>query len=167
MERRLLERRFVQEFGPRARTMLTDWRAVCRATGIAERWGRAVIDASGDAGRVLSFCMGGASRAREDREIWIRMMTEDAHKYRRGAPIYLDGFCFRRSRRSEKKYDVFLRGARLCSFGASAYEQYRDAIGVFLAQDHMDPMRRANYFSRHGRSATRHSPKWFSHRYLW
>lgn len=145
------------------REAVRDWRRVCAWTSVPERYGRRLHEAGGWK-RVLSFCMGGSSRFREDRDMWIEWVTSSSFGT---TPIYLDGFAFRRSMNSKKKYDVYKDGVKLCSFGATGYEQFRDKIGIYAADDHMDPSRRTNYFARHGRFAKKLSPRWFSHRYLW
>jgi hypothetical protein len=83
--------------------------------------------------------------------------------------IYKDGFIFRRSKRKNKKYDVFNARDNLyiTSFGDDRYPQFKDKIGVFSSTDHGDKQRRDNYYSRHGKSARKWSAKWFSHKFLW
>jgi hypothetical protein len=167
-----LKSHFISEFADkygghaRAKAALRDWREICKATGIPEKYCEDMFR-EGGVRRVLSFCMGGSSRSKQDRNVWIQMISDRSAALRRGAPIYLDGFCFRKSTNPMKKYDAFLGGKKVASFGATGYEQYRDAIGIYLADDHMDPARRRNYFTRHGSAAPRLSPKWFSHNYLW
>jgi len=159
---------FAEKYGSaaRAREAARDWREICRATKIPERFCEEMFR-EGGAKRVLSFCMGGPTRSRQDRNAWIQMIRERYGSYTRGAPIYLDGFCFRKSTNPAKKYDAFLRGRKVASFGATGYEQYKDAIGLYASEDHMDPARRRNHFSRLGAAADRLTPKWFSHKYLW
>jgi hypothetical protein len=167
-----LQQHFVEEFtelfgsAARAKDALREWREICRATKIPAKYCEEMFNEGGTK-RVLSFCMGGPSRSKEDRNTWIQMITERSASFKRGAPIYLDGFCFRKSTNPAKKYDAFHRGKKVASFGAIGYEQYKDAIGLYLADDHMDPSRRRNYFTRHGATAPRLTPKWFSHNYLW
>jgi len=89
----------------------------------------------------------------------------------------LDGYEFHApSRRKGKKYDVYRNGKYITSFGALAYEHYRDVIGHYRSADHTDPKRRKSYMSRHHPGQTRtealtdtptDSPKYFSTKYLW
>jgi hypothetical protein len=75
----------------------------------------------------------------------------------------------RRSTRKHKKYmAVFRDRRRTIHFGDNRYEQFKDQtpLKLYSKLDHGDPRRRRAYYARHG-TATLHSAKWFSHRYLW
>jgi len=85
--------------------------------------------------------------------------------------IYKDGFVFRKSRRENKKYDVFKNDDYITSFGGIKesglpYQQYRDKLGLYSKYDHNDKKRRDRYYLRHG-NAHKNTAKWFAHRYLW
>jgi hypothetical protein len=77
------------------------------------------------------------------------------------------------SRNKTKKYDVFDReGNFITSFGGirkdgSPYQQYHDQLGYYENYDHRDPVRRNNYYKRHGADTKFESAKSFSHLYLW
>lgn len=73
----------------------------------------------------------------------------------------------KKSSRKHKKYDVFIKGNYLLSFGDSRYEQYDDKIGKYKHLNHGDEQRRKSYYQRHGKKAEPWTAKWFSHRYLW
>ena len=81
--------------------------------------------------------------------------------------IHKDGFVFKKSTRKDKKYDVFKNGKKIASFGGLGYQQYKDKIGLYTELDHLDKNRRRLYYARHGTTAKKYSPKYFSHRYLW
>jgi len=81
--------------------------------------------------------------------------------------IYKDGFLFRKSKRKNKKYDVFKNNIYLLSFGDNRYQQYKDKIGIYRALDHNDKKRRDNYYARHGKESRMGTAKYFSHKYLW
>lgn len=77
-------------------------------------------------------------------------------------------FHIRPSTRKHKKYTAFFDDGRApVSFGDRRYQQYRDQLGHFKHLDHGDPQRRANYYSRHGRSPKAFTAKWFAHHVLW
>ena len=85
--------------------------------------------------------------------------------------IYKDGFVFRKSRRENKKYDVFKNDDYITSFGGIKesglpYQQYRDKLGLYSKYDHNDKKRRDRYYLRHG-NALKNTAKWFAARYLW
>ena len=85
--------------------------------------------------------------------------------------IYKDGFVFKKSRRENKKYDVFKNDEYITSFGGIRvngipYQQYKDRIGLYSKYDHNDKKRRDRYYLRHGK-AHKNSAKWFSSKYLW
>lgn len=52
-------------------------------------------------------------------------------------------------------------------FGDQRYEQYFDKLSHYKHLDHQDKQRRRNYYSRHGKTATLYSAKYFAHKYLW
>lgn len=87
--------------------------------------------------------------------------------------IKRDGYFFVKSSNRGKKYDVYNSdGKKLASFGGvhkngKPYEQFKDRIGLFSAYDHGDADRKKRYYQRHGVSAKKESPKWFSHKFLW
>jgi hypothetical protein len=81
--------------------------------------------------------------------------------------IYKDGFLFKKSKRKNKKYDVFKNNIYLLSFGDSRYQQYKDKIGIYKSLDHNDKKRRDNYYARHGKESRMGTAKYFSHKYLW
>jgi hypothetical protein len=65
--------------------------------------------------------------------------------------VYKDGFLFKKSKRKDKKYDVFKNNRYVVSFGDNRYEQYKDKIGIYKDLDHGDKKRRDNYYARHGK----------------
>lgn len=75
----------------------------------------------------------------------------------------------RKSTRKGKKYDVYKDGTYLLSFGALAYEQFRDStpLKAYKHLDHMDKERQRLYFARHGRTTDKSSAKYWSNKYLW
>lgn len=78
-----------------------------------------------------------------------------------------DGLVFKKSTRKGKKYDAFLGGKKIASFGGLGYQHYKDKIGLYSGSDHLDKERRRLYYARHGKSAKKYTPKYFSHKYLW
>ena len=77
---------------------------------------------------------------------------------------------FYKSTRKNKKYDVYVKmngKMKKVSFGDSRYQQYHDKIGLYSHLDHFDKQRRKRYYDRHGKTAEKYSPKYFSHKYLW
>jgi hypothetical protein len=81
--------------------------------------------------------------------------------------VYKDGFLFKKSKRKDKKYDVFKNNRYVVSFGDNRYEQYKDKIGIYKDLDHGDKKRRDNYYARHGKESRMGTAKYFSHKYLW
>jgi hypothetical protein len=81
--------------------------------------------------------------------------------------VYKDGFLFKKSKRKNKKYDVFKNNRYVVSFGDNRYQQYKDKIGIYKSLDHGDKKRRDNYYARHGKESRLGSAKYFSHKYLW
>ena len=81
--------------------------------------------------------------------------------------VYKDGFLFKKSKRQNKKYDVYKNNRFIVSFGDDRYQQYKDKIGIYKALDHNDKKRRDNYYARHGKDARLGSARYFSHKYLW
>ncbi len=74
------------------------------------------------------------------------------------------------------KYTAVLSDGRRVNFGDRRYQHFKDRIGLWRSLDHGDRKRRANYRRRHGAIRTsdgkravdvKHSPAWFSYRYLW
>lgn len=72
-----------------------------------------------------------------------------------------------------KKYNAIIMSHKTgrikrIPFGDRRYQQYRDRtpLKLYSHLDHNDPERRRRYYLRHGK-ATKWSPKYFSHRYLW
>ena len=81
--------------------------------------------------------------------------------------VYKDGFLFKKSKRKNKKYDVYKNNRYVVSFGDNRYEQYKDKIGLYKSLDHRDKKRRDNYYARHGKESRLGTAKYFSHKYLW
>lgn len=79
------------------------------------------------------------------------------------------GYEIRKSTRKGKKYDVYKDGDYLLSFGASAYQQYKDStgIGAYSHLDHLDKDRKRRYYARHGRTTDKNSSKYWSNTFLW
>lgn len=75
-------------------------------------------------------------------------------------------YTFKKSKRKNKKYDVYKNGKYLTSFGDNRYQQYFDKIGIYSSLNHLDERRKDLYYKRHGK-AKFESAKWFSHKYLW
>jgi hypothetical protein len=76
---------------------------------------------------------------------------------------------FKVSKNEKKKYDAYDKktNKKIASFGARGMAQYFDKIGVYSAYNHLDKERRKRYYLRHGKKATKYSPKWFSSTFLW
>lgn len=53
------------------------------------------------------------------------------------------------TRKKNKKYDVFLDGKYIVSFGDTRYQHYRDRFGHYKNLDHNDKKRRDRYRARH------------------
>lgn len=75
-----------------------------------------------------------------------------------------------------KKYDVYTiektddnkyKLKYRFSFGSSAYQHFKDALGGYSELDHGDPKRRHLYFLRHKHTDNINSPKFFSNYLLW
>lgn len=72
-----------------------------------------------------------------------------------------------------KKYRVVIsdKGKKIktVQFGDRRYGQYKDktSLKLYSKKNTLDPKRRKAYYARHGKTATKWSPKWFSHKYLW
>tara|TARA_R110002074_G_scaffold37348_3_gene101387 strand:- start:2264 stop:2524 length:261 start_codon:yes stop_codon:yes gene_type:complete len=75
------------------------------------------------------------------------------------------------SKAKNKKYSVYVKGSkgnpRLIHFGDKRYQQYKDKIGHYKSQDHLDKKRRASYYSRHGNAMSKDTAKYWSHKILW
>lgn len=69
------------------------------------------------------------------------------------------------SKKVPKKYVAIVNGKRVY-FGDSRYKQYFDKLGYYSNLNHKDKKRKKLYYLRHGK-ATKYSPKWFSHKFLW
>ena len=80
------------------------------------------------------------------------------------------------------KYTAILPSGKKVSFGDRNYEHYKDTVpknqggGLWSHQNHLDPVRRASYRSRHGALRCKngqicvdikYTPAWFSWHYLW
>ena len=75
-----------------------------------------------------------------------------------------------KSLRKHKKYDVYLNGDYLLSFGDRRYQHYHDRIGEFNYLDHKDNERRDNYLKRAYGIGNVNNPKssnYWSINYLW
>ena len=73
------------------------------------------------------------------------------------------------SKRKHKKYDVFIDGHYLLSFGDTRYQQYHDRFGHYSHLDHKDKKRRQNYCTRH-RNDHINDPNfagYWSYHFLW
>jgi len=81
--------------------------------------------------------------------------------------VYKDGFLFKKSKRKNKKYDIYKNNRYVVSFGDNRYQQYKDKIGLYKSLDHLDKKRRDNYYARHGKESRLGTAKYFSHKYLW
>lgn len=81
----------------------------------------------------------------------------------------LDGYQFvAPSRRKNKKYDVYLDGEYVLSFGDKRYEQFKDKIGYYSSMDHNDRDRRSNYINRHRKDIDNYgNAGYFAYNYLW
>lgn len=77
------------------------------------------------------------------------------------------GIVISKSRRKNKKYDVYENGKYLLSFGDSRYQQYYDKLGAYDYLNHYDKKRRELYYKRHGKNAKSDTAKYYSHKYLW
>lgn len=71
-----------------------------------------------------------------------------------------------KSKRKNKKYDVYKNDKYLLSFGDSRYQQYYDRLGLYSHLNHCDKKRRNLYYKRHGK-AKPNTAKYYSHKYLW
>ncbi len=85
-------------------------------------------------------------------------------------------FEFKKSTNKNKKYDVFLDGKKIASYGAIGYQHYFDKIGEYSELDHLDKERRKKYRERHSKILNKngipsyqvkYSPAWFSWHLLW
>ena len=81
----------------------------------------------------------------------------------------LDGFQFiAPSRRQHKKYDVYLNGKYITSFGDSRYQHFFDKIGYYSNLNHLNNVRRNNYRNRHKNDKLNElSAGYFAFNYLW
>ena len=76
-------------------------------------------------------------------------------------------YSFKKSTKKNKKYDVFKDNKYLTSFGDKRYEHYYDKICNYSNLNHLDEVRRDDYYKRFGKTAKFKSAKYFSHKYLW
>ena len=75
---------------------------------------------------------------------------------------------FKPSTRKHKKYDAFLDGKKIASFGDKRYEHFHDKIGHYSNLNHNDESRRKSYRARHHKtSQKKYSPSYFAYHYLW
>ena len=87
--------------------------------------------------------------------------------------LTLNDFDYRRSRRKDKKYDVYYKKNFITSFGGihpngMPYSQYYDKLGLFREYDNNDDRKRANYKKRHEKDRhNKYSAGWFSDLLLW
>ncbi len=83
--------------------------------------------------------------------------------------VLLDGYRFEKSKNKNKKYDVYKDDKFIVSFGASAYQHYKDRIGLWKHKDHNDPERRRLYRLRHKHDNLndKQSAGYMSWHYLW
>lgn len=70
------------------------------------------------------------------------------------------------SRKKDKKYDVYVDGKYLLSFGSRAYEHYYDRFGYYSDLNHLDKKRRKLFYARHGKTNDVKSALYWS-KYLW
>ena len=70
-----------------------------------------------------------------------------------------------------KKYSVYVKSAsgtkKLIHFGDTRYGQYKDKLGHYSSQDHLDSKRRKAYYKRHGQASNKNTAKYWSHKILW
>jgi len=81
-----------------------------------------------------------------------------------------------------KKYTAILPNGKKIHFGDRRYEHYKDSVPknlggkIWSHKDHLDPIRRKNYRTRHGSLkckngkkciSIKYSPAWFSYYFLW
>lgn len=73
------------------------------------------------------------------------------------------------SQRKNKKYDVYIDGEYLLSFGDKNYSQYHDQFGYYSHLDHNDEKRRDNYRARHKHTNINdpNYPAYWSMKFLW
>lgn len=77
-------------------------------------------------------------------------------------------YIIKKSTRKYKKY-VAVFSDRSVNFGDNRYGQFKDQtkLKLYSHLDNKDPKRKKLYYIRHGVEASKYSPKWFSHKYLW
>jgi hypothetical protein len=85
--------------------------------------------------------------------------------------VFIDGkvYTISKSRRKNKKYDVYSEGRYITSFGHTGYQHYRDQIGYYRDLDHNSRIRRELYRVRHRNTNIRDpsSSAYWSWHYLW
>ena len=75
--------------------------------------------------------------------------------------------------KSKFKYFVYVKadntkkGYKKIGFGHKDYGQYKDKLGHYKDKDHLDPKRKKNYYSRHGKASDKNTAKYWSHKILW
>ena len=74
---------------------------------------------------------------------------------------------FKISTKKNKKYDAYLNGNYIISFGDLRYQHYFDKIGAYSHLNHHNSKRRYNYYQRFGIDSNPNTAKYFSHNYLW
>lgn len=74
-----------------------------------------------------------------------------------------------KSKRKNKKYDVYLNGKYLLSFGDSRYKQFYDKIGQYKHLNHYDKKRQELYRLRHKNDYINDitKPGFWSYYFLW
>lgn len=83
---------------------------------------------------------------------------------------------------NNKKYTAILPNGKKVHFGDKSYQQYKDQVpknlggGLWSKSNHLDPVRRKNYRTRHSGMLckdksrcidNKYSPAWFSYYFLW
>lgn len=81
------------------------------------------------------------------------------YKIWRGYKIYI-------SDKPSKKYYAIVDNKKVY-FGQMPYEHYYDILGYYQKKNHLDKLRRSNYYARHGKTAEIGTAKYFSHNILW
>lgn len=70
-----------------------------------------------------------------------------------------------------KKYSVYVKndkgGVKLIHFGDSRYQQFKDKLGHYANNDHLDETKKKNYYARHGKATSKDTAKFWSHKILW
>ena len=72
-----------------------------------------------------------------------------------------------------KKYSVYVKsddnksGIKLISFGDVRFQHFKDKIGEYSHLDHYDLTRKKNYYKRFGKTNSKNTAKYWSHKILW